>query len=138
LLLLRLVSTSLQCVDLKPDWAKGYSRLGAAYYGLQDWEQAIKAYENGEGQLQVVSLCRALGQQLQLFACVQLQPQAAGVVQLQQASAGGAVPGSCMLQRSLSAQLWRYLQLQGAAVRPYTGKHIRRLLVYRGGGALCQ
>jgi stress-induced-phosphoprotein 1 len=38
----------VQCVDLKPDWAKGYSRLGAAYYGLQEWENAIKAYEDGE------------------------------------------------------------------------------------------
>lgn len=37
----------LQCVELKPDWAKGYSRLGAAYYGLEDWEQAIAAYEDG-------------------------------------------------------------------------------------------
>jgi predicted TPR repeat methyltransferase len=43
------VDITLQCVDLKPDWAKGYSRLGAAYYGLQEWEQAIKAYEDGEG-----------------------------------------------------------------------------------------
>jgi hypothetical protein len=38
----------LQCVELKSDWAKGYSRLGAAYYGLQEWENAIKAYEDGE------------------------------------------------------------------------------------------
>lgn len=37
-----------QCVELKPDWAKGYSRLGAAYYGLEEWEQATKAYEDGE------------------------------------------------------------------------------------------
>jgi stress-induced-phosphoprotein 1 len=43
------VHFTLQCVDLKPDWPKGYSRLGAAYYGLQEWEQAIKAYEDGEG-----------------------------------------------------------------------------------------
>jgi predicted TPR repeat methyltransferase len=42
----------LQCVELKPDWAKGYSRLGAAYYGLQEWENAIKAYEDGEQQQQ--------------------------------------------------------------------------------------
>lgn len=38
----------LQCVELKSDWAKGYSRLGAAYYGLQEWENAIKAYEDGK------------------------------------------------------------------------------------------
>jgi hypothetical protein len=34
-------------VELKPDWSKGYSRLGAAYHGLQDWEEAIRAYEDG-------------------------------------------------------------------------------------------
>ena len=38
----------LQCVEVKPDWAKGYSRLGAAYYGLEEWEDAVKAYEDGE------------------------------------------------------------------------------------------
>ena len=37
----------MQCVTLKPDWGKGYSRLGAAYYGLEDWEEASQAYETG-------------------------------------------------------------------------------------------
>lgn len=36
-----------QCVSLKPDWAKGYSRLGAAHHGLRDYEEAIAAYEEG-------------------------------------------------------------------------------------------
>lgn len=36
-----------KCVELKPDWPKGYSRLGAAYYGLEEWDNAIKAYEDG-------------------------------------------------------------------------------------------
>lgn len=36
-----------ECVSLKPDWPRGYSRLGAAYFGLEDWEEAIKAYETG-------------------------------------------------------------------------------------------
>ncbi len=36
-----------QCVSLKPDWGKGYSRLGAAFFGLEDWQEAIKAYEQG-------------------------------------------------------------------------------------------
>ncbi|GLC51021.1 hypothetical protein PLESTB_000457400 [Pleodorina starrii] len=36
-----------KCVELKPDWAKGYSRLGAAYYGLSDFEEAAEAYEKG-------------------------------------------------------------------------------------------
>lgn len=37
----------MQCVELKPEWAKGYSRLGAAHYGLQQWDKAIAAYEAG-------------------------------------------------------------------------------------------
>ncbi|GFR40723.1 hypothetical protein Agub_g1331 [Astrephomene gubernaculifera] len=36
-----------KCVSLKPDWAKGYSRLGAARYGLGEFEEAMEAYENG-------------------------------------------------------------------------------------------
>ena len=42
--LLRLV---LQCVALKPTWGKGYSRLGAAYFGLEDYAEAVSAYEQG-------------------------------------------------------------------------------------------
>ncbi|CAL5222224.1 g4557 [Coccomyxa viridis] len=34
-------------VELKPDWPKGYSRLGAAAIGLGDTEQAKAAYEKG-------------------------------------------------------------------------------------------
>ncbi|KAG1672511.1 hypothetical protein FOA52_002820 [Chlamydomonas sp. UWO 241] len=36
-----------ECVSLKPDWAKGYSRLGAAYYGMEDYQAAGKAYTDG-------------------------------------------------------------------------------------------
>lgn len=36
-----------KCVELKPDWAKGYSRLGAAYHGLGEYPRAIEAYEQG-------------------------------------------------------------------------------------------
>lgn len=36
-----------QCVSLKPDWSKGYSRLGAAYFGLHEWDDARSAYEAG-------------------------------------------------------------------------------------------
>jgi len=32
---------------LKSDWAKGYSRLGAAYFGLRDYDKSIEAYGNG-------------------------------------------------------------------------------------------
>ncbi|KAG8071615.1 hypothetical protein GUJ93_ZPchr0006g42953 [Zizania palustris] len=34
-------------VELKPDWAKGYSRLGAAHLGLGDASSAVAAYERG-------------------------------------------------------------------------------------------
>ncbi len=37
-----------QCVSLKSDWAKGYSRLGAAHFGLGQLEEAAKAYKDGE------------------------------------------------------------------------------------------
>lgn len=36
-----------KCVSLKPEWGKGYSRLGAAYCGLEEWKDAIEAYETG-------------------------------------------------------------------------------------------
>lgn len=42
-----------QCVELKPDWAKGYSRLGAAHHGLGEFAEAIKAYEQGTSSCSV-------------------------------------------------------------------------------------
>mmetsp|Transcript_2032 Transcript_2032/g.3172 ORF Transcript_2032/g.3172 Transcript_2032/m.3172 type:complete len:580 (+) Transcript_2032:75-1814(+) len=36
-----------KCVELKPEWAKGYSRLGAALHGLGEYDEAIQAYEGG-------------------------------------------------------------------------------------------
>ena len=36
-----------KCVELKPDWAKGYSRLGGAHYGLGSFQEAIDAYKKG-------------------------------------------------------------------------------------------
>eukprot|EP00127_Corallochytrium_limacisporum_P001419 Clim_evm41s55 gene=Clim_evmTU41s55 len=36
-----------QCISIKPDWPKGYSRLGTANEFLGDMEGAIKAYEKG-------------------------------------------------------------------------------------------
>ncbi|KAF8032860.1 hypothetical protein BT93_D1673 [Corymbia citriodora subsp. variegata] len=34
-------------VELKPDWSKGYSRLGAAYQGLGRYDDAVSAYKRG-------------------------------------------------------------------------------------------
>ncbi|BDA49920.1 Hsp70-Hsp90 organizing protein 1 [Coccomyxa sp. Obi] len=34
-------------VELKPDWPKGYSRVGAAAHGANDFDAAIAAYEKG-------------------------------------------------------------------------------------------
>ena len=36
-----------QVVEIKPDWPKGYSRLGAAAIGMGDTERAKAAYEKG-------------------------------------------------------------------------------------------
>ena len=38
----------MQVVELKPDWPKGYSRLGAANSGLGAWDAAVEAYQKGE------------------------------------------------------------------------------------------
>jgi len=36
-----------KCVALKPDWAKGYGRVGYALFKLDKLEEATKAYEDG-------------------------------------------------------------------------------------------
>ena len=41
----------VQVVELKPDWGKGYSRLGGAYHGLQKLDEAIGAYEKGQAHI---------------------------------------------------------------------------------------
>ena len=35
------------CVKLRPDWPKGYSRLGAAQYALGRFDQALATYRRG-------------------------------------------------------------------------------------------
>eukprot|EP01097_Dermamoeba_algensis_P004480 TRINITY_DN2914_c0_g1_i1.p1 TRINITY_DN2914_c0_g1~~TRINITY_DN2914_c0_g1_i1.p1 ORF type:complete len:336 (+),score=86.13 TRINITY_DN2914_c0_g1_i1:72-1079(+) len=34
-----------RCISLAPDWPKGYSRLGAAYYGLQKYDDSYNQYK---------------------------------------------------------------------------------------------
>jgi stress-induced-phosphoprotein 1 len=34
-------------VELKPDWPKGHSRVGAAHFGLKRWDDAAAAYQRG-------------------------------------------------------------------------------------------
>mmetsp|Transcript_10845 Transcript_10845/g.19313 ORF Transcript_10845/g.19313 Transcript_10845/m.19313 type:complete len:702 (-) Transcript_10845:388-2493(-) len=36
-----------KCVSLAPEWAKGYARLGAAYYSAGELRKSLKAYEDG-------------------------------------------------------------------------------------------
>lgn len=36
-----------KCVELEPTYSKGFSRLGSAYHGLQQFKEATEAYTNG-------------------------------------------------------------------------------------------
>ena len=42
-----LLPSLMQCIALQPAWVKGYSRLGAAYSGLEDHAAAVQAYQRG-------------------------------------------------------------------------------------------
>ena len=37
-----------KCVELAPDWSKGYNRLGAAQHGLGRFDDAIDSYKKGD------------------------------------------------------------------------------------------
>ena len=37
----------VKCVELKPDWAKGYSRKGAALHAMKKYDEALETYEAG-------------------------------------------------------------------------------------------
>ena len=60
-----------KCVELKPDWAKGYSRLGAALQGMGKFDEAIAAFENG---LKVDPNMAALQSGLEAAKRAQLSP----------------------------------------------------------------
>jgi stress-induced-phosphoprotein 1 len=36
-----------QCIQISPNWGKGYARKGAALHGAHKWDDAIAAYEQG-------------------------------------------------------------------------------------------
>jgi stress-induced-phosphoprotein 1 len=36
-----------KCIELNPNFVKGYSRKGAAHYGLGQYEDAVDAYDEG-------------------------------------------------------------------------------------------
>ena len=36
-----------KCVEIKPDWAKGYSRLGGALHGKRKFQEAVDTYKKG-------------------------------------------------------------------------------------------
>eukprot|EP01064_Diplonema_japonicum_P028287 TRINITY_DN4302_c5_g1_i1.p1 TRINITY_DN4302_c5_g1~~TRINITY_DN4302_c5_g1_i1.p1 ORF type:complete len:564 (+),score=176.08 TRINITY_DN4302_c5_g1_i1:59-1693(+) len=36
-----------KCVEIKPDWAKGYARLGASLHGMKKYGEAVEAYQKG-------------------------------------------------------------------------------------------
>lgn len=36
-----------QCIDLKPDFVKGYSRKGHVQYFMKEYEKALKTYHAG-------------------------------------------------------------------------------------------
>ncbi len=36
-----------RCVEIAPDWAKGYGRLGAALFALSRFDEAEAAYRTG-------------------------------------------------------------------------------------------
>ena len=41
------LSDAKKCVEINPSWAKGYSRLGGAYFGQGQHQEAVNAYEQG-------------------------------------------------------------------------------------------
>ena len=41
------IEDAQKCIDIKPDWSKGYQRKGMAMEGKGDLEEAIKLYETG-------------------------------------------------------------------------------------------
>jgi heat shock protein 1/8 len=41
------IADAAKCIELKVDWPKGYSRMGAAQYLAKNYDEAVKAYATG-------------------------------------------------------------------------------------------
>ena len=41
------LADATKCIEMKPDWGKGYGRKGAALHGLGNFDAAVAAYEKG-------------------------------------------------------------------------------------------
>ncbi|KAH7103020.1 putative stress-induced protein STI1 [Auriculariales sp. MPI-PUGE-AT-0066] len=41
------LSDAEKCVEISPNWSKGYARVGAALHGLKRYDEAIQSYEKG-------------------------------------------------------------------------------------------
>ena len=65
-------------VDIKPEWPKGYSRLGAANVGLGNWDDAVEAYKRG-APTEIIAVNTSIHlegkHQVDSAAGLQLEPQ---------------------------------------------------------------
>lgn len=66
-----------KCIEISPQWAKGYSRKGAALHSLKKYADAVNAYEAG---LKVAPSDAGLTQGLAEVKKAMDQPKSSGIV----------------------------------------------------------
>lgn len=66
-----------KCIEISPQWAKGYSRKGAALHSLKRYPDAVSAYEAG---LKVAPTDAGLTQGLAEVKKAMDQPKSSGIV----------------------------------------------------------